>query len=65
MYEWRVLGPFKGLNSRLIIRAFTPIENEIINELFQYQNTKSKLSIQLNNAMDNLIENNVKIVFSG
>lgn len=59
------LGPFKGLNSRLIIRAFTPIENEIINELFQYQNTKSKLSIQLNNAMDNLIENNVKIVFSG
>ena len=26
---------------------------------------KSKLSIQLNNAMDNLIENNVKIVFSG
>lgn len=65
MYEWRFLGPFKGLNSRLIIRAFTSIENEIINEVFQYQNTKSKLSIQLNNAMDNLIENNVKIVFSG
>lgn len=59
------LGPFKGLNSRLIIRAFTSIENEIINEVFQYQNTKSKLSMQLNNAMDNLIENNVKIVFSG
>ncbi|ODV78760.1 uncharacterized protein CANTADRAFT_53170 [Suhomyces tanzawaensis NRRL Y-17324] len=59
------MGPIAGLDSKLVIRAFTPIEREIIGEMFELQKPGSELSIQLNQAMEVLIHHNVKITFCG
>ncbi|RCK65193.1 hypothetical protein Cantr_00507 [Candida viswanathii] len=58
-------GPAIGIDSKLVVRAFTSSENEIIKELFELSNKNSKLSNQLNESMKVLIENNVKITLTG
>ncbi|RLV93533.1 Uncharacterized protein JA1_002302 [Spathaspora sp. JA1] len=59
------LGPFIGLDSKLVIRAFSQLENEIIRELFEYQKQNSELSLQLNESFKVLMQNNVKVTFTG
>ncbi|EMG47900.1 hypothetical protein G210_1627 [Candida maltosa Xu316] len=59
-------GPIIGLDSKLVVRAFTSLENEIIKELFEYSKWNSKLSLQLNESIKRLIEDhNVKMTFTG
>lgn len=58
------LGPFMGLDTKIVTRAFTSMENEIIRELFEFQKPYSKLSLQLNESMKILMKNNVKVTFS-
>ncbi|KAK6462565.1 hypothetical protein DFJ63DRAFT_319379 [Scheffersomyces coipomensis] len=58
-------GPYKGLDSKLVIRAYTPFENEIIRELFEFQNPISQVSQNLINSLRNLVRRNVKITLSG
>lgn len=59
------LGPFAGLNSKLVIRAYTSIENQIINELFELQRPNSEMSLRLIESMQTLVRHNVKLTFCG
>lgn len=58
-------GPYLGLDSKLVVRAYTTIENEIIAELFELQKPKSLLSTKLNRSMKILMDYGVKVSFSG
>lgn len=58
-------GPVVGIESKLVVRAFTSSENEIIKELFEFNNCNSKLSNQLTESLKVLIDLNVKITFTG
>ncbi|CUM62807.1 uncharacterized protein PRCAT00000365001 [Priceomyces carsonii] len=58
-------GPLAGLDSKLVIRAYSTTENEIMNELFEYQKPTSHLSMKLRESMQILTRNNVKITLSG
>ncbi|CAH2353971.1 hypothetical protein CLIB1423_13S03070 [[Candida] railenensis] len=58
-------GPFTGLDNKIIIRAYTQTENEILNELFEFQKPGSSQRLSLNESLETLIENNVKITLSG
>lgn len=60
-----IYGPFNGLDSKLVIRAFTANENHIINEIFEFQKVGTPKNVQLNKNLKFLIENNVKIILSG
>ncbi|EGW31132.1 uncharacterized protein SPAPADRAFT_63050 [Spathaspora passalidarum NRRL Y-27907] len=59
------LGPFAGLDSKIVIRAFSQLENEIIKEIFDYQKQTSALSLKLNESLRVLMEYNVKVTFTG
>lgn len=59
-------GPFVGLDTKLIIRAYTPWENEIMAELFELQKRGSRASEELDEAMKQLMRfGNVKVVLCG
>lgn len=58
-------GPYPGLNSRVVIRAYYPAENEIIKELFELQKTGSELAQQLSADTRYLCEQNVKMTLVG
>lgn len=58
-------GPFAGLDNKIIIRAYTTTENEILNELFEFQKPGSSQRVSLNESLQILIDNNVKITLSG
>lgn len=59
-------GSFRGTNSKIVIRAYTSIENEIINEFFEYQKPRSEVSLNLTKNLCQLInKKNVKIILSG
>lgn len=57
-------GPFPGLDTKVVIRAYSQMENEIIGELFEFQK-KSALSTELDNCIKHLCEHNVKISMIG
>lgn len=58
------MGPFTGLDSKLIIRAFTSHENEIINELFEFQKQNSHQSVKLIESLKFLMNHNVKVTLA-
>ncbi|KAK6199983.1 uncharacterized protein RJT21DRAFT_120875 [Scheffersomyces amazonensis] len=60
-----IMGPYQGLDSKLVIRAYTPFENDIIRELFDFDKPNSKVSIELGHSLQNLVQKNVKITLSG
>mmetsp|Transcript_4192 Transcript_4192/g.4136 ORF Transcript_4192/g.4136 Transcript_4192/m.4136 type:complete len:764 (-) Transcript_4192:2035-4326(-) len=59
------LGPIVGLNSKLVIRAYSPSENRILNELFDLQRPNSEVSIRMIASMQNLVQHDVKLTFCG
>lgn len=59
------LGPIVGLNSKLVIRAYSSTENQILNELFDLQRPNSEVSIRMIASMQILVQNNVKLTFCG
>lgn len=59
------LGPYVGLDTKVVIRAYTQSENEIINELFELQKPASTLSVSVKEALLCLCANNVKVTLSG
>lgn len=58
-------GPFIGLDLKLVIRAYTSAENEIISEIFEFQKAASDQSLSLNQSMRVLLSHNVKITMAG
>lgn len=59
------LGPYFGLDTKVVIRAYTQSENEIINELFELQKPASSLSMSIKEALQSLCASNVKVTLSG
>ncbi|CDK27577.1 unnamed protein product [Kuraishia capsulata CBS 1993] len=59
------LGPFPGLDSKLAIRAYSKLENEIMMELFDFQDPMTYQSQQLVTSLDVLLDHNVKVTFIG
>lgn len=59
------IGPFYGLDKSLLIRAYSTIENDSMLELFQFQNFESLHSRRYFDALNTLIEHDVKITFVG
>ena len=59
------LGPIAGLNSKLVIRAYSSVENQILNELFELQRPNSEMSLRLIESMQTLVHHNVKLTFCG
>lgn len=45
------MGPMSGLESKVAIRAFSKSENEVIDEIFQLQDSKSEPSISLERSL--------------
>lgn len=58
-------GPYIGLDTKVVIRAYTQSENEIINELFELQKPTSAIRSSLQEAFQCLCANNVKITLAG
>lgn len=58
-------GPFYGVDQKLIVRAYSSIENDSLMELFQFQNFESVHSRELLQALRTVIAHNVKITFVG
>lgn len=58
-------GPIAGLDTKLVIRAYSSWENEVINELFELQKPSSKLSMRYKKDLKTLIDRNVKITLCG
>lgn len=59
------LGPIAGLNSKLVIRAYSSTENQILNELFELQRPNSEMSLRLIESMQSLVHHNVKVTLCG
>lgn len=59
------LGPFLGLDTKVVVRAYTQNENEIINELFELQKPTSAISNSVNKAIQSMCARNVKITLVG
>lgn len=59
------LGPYPGLDTKVVIRAYNQSENEMINELFELQKPTSVLSASIRNSIQVLCSHNVKITFAG
>lgn len=58
-------GPIVGLDSKLIVKLYSKFENEILMELFDFQDLKSYQSVRLLQSIKVLVSNNVKITFVG
>lgn len=59
------VGPFESLNSKLVVRAYSTLENDILSELFALQKPYSEQSLLLSKSMETLIDHNVKITLFG
>lgn len=60
-----VNGAYANTDSKIVIRAYTQAENEMINEIFELQRGKSALSTDLNECLSHLCSCNVKITMMG
>lgn len=58
-------GPYNDLDTKIVTRAYTPREREIIGEIFELQKSNSPTSLQLDQSMRKLIQHNVKISLAG
>lgn len=58
-------GPFVGLDLKLVIRAYSTVENEIIGEIFEFQKPTSDHSLALNKSLGVLVSHNVKVTMAG
>lgn len=59
------MGPSLSSSSKIVIRAYTAVENKIINELFEFQKPQSASSLRLVESLKVLVHYNVKITFAG
>lgn len=58
-------GPVVGLDTKLVVRAYSQVENEVIRELFDLQKPSSDQTQLLKNALATLLEKNVKVTLCG
>lgn len=58
-------GPVVGLDTKLVVRAYTSVENEIIKELFDLQKPKSHQSLRLRRSLAIILDKNVKVTLCG
>ncbi|KAK9372722.1 uncharacterized protein V1513DRAFT_460327 [Lipomyces chichibuensis] len=59
------LGPFYGLDQKLVIRAYTPFESDSLKELFAFQNPDSLQARRYIQGLRTVIAHGVKITFIG
>ncbi|KAG7895037.1 hypothetical protein KL908_001387 [Ogataea polymorpha] len=59
------LGPYKGLDSKLSVRAYTSFENDVLMELFDFQDDETVQSKELARHIEILLRKNVKLTFVG
>ncbi|KAK9476710.1 hypothetical protein V1514DRAFT_335984 [Lipomyces japonicus] len=59
------LGPFYGLDQKLVIRAYTPFESDSLKELFAFQNPESLQARRYIQGIRTVIAHGVKISFIG
>lgn len=60
-----IFGPFSNTDTKVVIRAYTQAENEVISEMFELQKPKSALSTDLVQCLSHLCSSNVKITMMG
>lgn len=60
-----VFGPFSNTDTKVVIRAYSQAENEVISEMFDLQKPKSALSTDLVQCLGHLCSCNVKITMMG
>lgn len=58
-------GPYVGLDSRVVLRAYTVTENEVIAEVIDLQKRKLALGGQIDRCIARLCDMNVKFTFAG
>lgn len=58
-------GPYTNTDTKVVIRAYTQAENDIIGEIFELQKAKSALSIDVNECLSHLCSCNVKVTMMG
>lgn len=58
-------GPVVGLDTKLVVRAYSQVENEVLRELFDLQKPNSYHTQQLKNALVALLDKNVKVTLCG
>ena len=59
------VGPFESLDKKLVVRAYSTMENDVLGELFALQKPYSEQSLSLSKSMETLIDHNVKITLLG
>ncbi|KAK9455913.1 hypothetical protein V1511DRAFT_458209 [Dipodascopsis uninucleata] len=59
------LGPFYGLDQKLVMRAYTPFESDSLKELFAFQNPESLQSRRYIQGIRTVIQHGVKISYIG
>ncbi|KAI5963363.1 hypothetical protein KGF57_001308 [Candida theae] len=59
-----LMGPVPSKFSKIVYRAYTPLENEITREVFEYEKKDSVLSRKLTESVKFLLDQNVKFTFS-
>lgn len=57
-------GPWMERDAAVVIRAYTPAENDVINELFELQKPRAAASVRLAAHMHQLCMRNVKITMA-
>lgn len=57
-------GPYSGLDAKVVIRAYSASENAIINEMFELQREKLKITTELKRNIGYLCALNVKITMA-
>ncbi|KAK6465789.1 hypothetical protein DFJ63DRAFT_302066 [Scheffersomyces coipomensis] len=58
-------GPFYGVDKSFFMKAYSAIEHESLNELFELTKFTTDQSLAYKNAMQIIINNNVKLCFIG
>lgn len=58
-------GPFAGMDTKIVIRAHTANENEMLKELFELQKAASGPAQQLRRSLEVLVARNVKVTLAG
>lgn len=59
------VGPFAGLDSKLVVRAYSTLETDITHELFGFQSASSEVLLRLARALRVCVAHNVKLAFVG
>ncbi|KAK9239499.1 hypothetical protein V1525DRAFT_339333 [Lipomyces kononenkoae] len=59
------LGPFYGLDQKLVIRAYTPFESDSLKELFAFQNPESIQARRYLQGLRTVIAHGVKVTYIG